>query len=34
MKMGLRWFGEGFDTVSLEKIRQVPGVKDLLIKVK
>ena len=30
MKMGLRWFGEGFDTVSLEKIRQVPGVKGVI----
>ena len=28
MKMGLRWFGEGYDTVSLEKIRQVPGVRS------
>ena len=26
MKMGLRWFGEGYDTVSLDKMRQVPGV--------
>ncbi|MCL1988490.1 MAG: mannonate dehydratase [Firmicutes bacterium] len=26
MKMTLRWFGPGFDTVSLKYIRQVPGV--------
>ena len=30
MKMGLRWFGEGYDTVSLEKIRQVPGVRGVI----
>ncbi len=30
MKMGLRWFGEGYDTVSLEKIRQVPGVSGVI----
>ena len=30
MKMGLRWFGEGFDTVSLERIRQVPGVRGVI----
>lgn len=26
MKMVLRWFGEGFDPVPLEYIRQVPGI--------
>ncbi|MDO4553824.1 MAG: mannonate dehydratase [Lachnospiraceae bacterium] len=26
MDMTLRWFGDGFDTVSLENIRQIPGV--------
>lgn len=26
MKMTLRWFGEGNDSVSLEQIRQIPGV--------
>lgn len=26
MNMTLRWFGDGFDTVSLENIRQIPGV--------
>ena len=30
MKMGLRWFGEGYDTVSLDKIRQVPGVRGVI----
>jgi mannonate dehydratase len=25
MKMTFRWFGEGFDTISLENIRQIPG---------
>ena len=26
MDMTLRWFGDGFDTVTLEQIRQIPGV--------
>lgn len=26
MKMSLRWFGPGHDTVSLKQIRQIPGV--------
>lgn len=26
MQMTMRWFGDGKDTVSLEQIRQVPGV--------
>lgn len=26
MDMTLRWFGDGFDTVSIEQIRQIPGV--------
>jgi len=26
MDMTLRWFGEGYDTVSLRNIRQIPGV--------
>ena len=30
MEMTLRWFGEGFDTVSLDKIRQIPGVKGVI----
>ncbi len=30
MMMTLRWFGEGFDSVSLEQIRQIPGVKGVI----
>ena len=30
MDMTLRWFGEGVDSVSLEQIRQIPGVKDVI----
>lgn len=30
MDMALRWFGEGADTVSLEQIRQIPGVKGVI----
>lgn len=26
MKMTFRWFGEGFDSVTLEQIRQIPGM--------
>lgn len=26
MEMTLRWFGEGFDTVPIQNIRQIPGV--------
>lgn len=26
MKMGFRWYGEGNDTVTLEQIKQIPGV--------
>ena len=26
MKMTLRWFGTGYDSVTLEQIRQIPGV--------
>ena len=29
MDMTLRWFGEGVDSVSLEQIRQIPGVKGV-----
>jgi mannonate dehydratase len=25
MKMTFRWFGEGYDSISLDKIRQIPG---------
>ncbi|HEY0217763.1 MAG TPA: mannonate dehydratase [Cellulomonas sp.] len=30
MKMGFRWFGEGNDTVTLDEIRQVPGVETIV----
>ena len=30
MKMTLRWYGSKFDTVTLEQIRQIPGVKDII----
>lgn len=30
MDMTLRWFGTGFDSVTLENIRQVPGVKGVI----
>ena len=30
MKLGMRWFGTGYDTVPLEYIRQVPGVKGVI----
>lgn len=30
MKMGLRWFGEKYDTVPLEYIRQIAGVKGVI----
>ncbi len=30
MDMTLRWFGKGFDSVSLEKIRQIPMVKGVI----
>lgn len=30
MKMTFRWFGPGFDSVSLEQIRQIPGVKGII----
>ena len=30
MKMTLRWFGPGFDSVSLEQIRQIPGVTGVI----
>lgn len=28
--MSLRWFGEGYDSVKLEDIRQIPGVKGVI----
>ncbi|WP_026506734.1 mannonate dehydratase [Butyrivibrio sp. MC2013] len=30
MEMTLRWYGTGFDTVTLEQIRQIPGVKGVI----
>ncbi len=30
MKMTLRWFGKNFDSVTLEQIRQIPGVSGVI----
>lgn len=30
MKMTFRWFGEGFDSVTLEQIRQIPGMHGII----
>ncbi len=30
MKMTFRWYGKGFDSVTLEQIRQIPGVKGVI----
>ncbi|MBR5648400.1 mannonate dehydratase [Pseudobutyrivibrio sp.] len=30
MEMTLRWYGKDFDTVTLEQIRQIPGVKGVI----
>lgn len=30
MKMTLRWYGPGYDSVTLDKIRQIPGVKGVI----
>ena len=30
MKMSFRWFGEGFDTVKLWQIRQIPGMAGII----
>jgi mannonate dehydratase len=30
MKMSLRWFGKGHDSISLEQIRQIPGVEGVI----
>ena len=30
MEMTLRWYGPGFDSVTLEQIRQIPGVKGVI----
>ena len=28
MDMTLRWYGPGYDSVTLKQIRQIPGVKN------
>ena len=30
MNMTLRWYGPGYDSVTLEQIRQIPGVKGVI----
>ena len=30
MNMTLRWYGTGFDSVTLEQIRQIPGVTGVI----
>ena len=30
MNMSLRWYGPGYDTVTLEQIRQIPGVRGVI----
>ena len=30
MDMTLRWYGPGYDSVTLKQIRQIPGVRMLL----
>ena len=30
MKMTLRWYGPGHDTVTLKQIRQIPGVTGVI----
>ena len=30
MEMTLRWYGTGFDTVTLQQIRQIPGVTGVI----
>lgn len=30
MMMTLRWFGKGYDSINLEEIRQIPGVKGVI----
>lgn len=30
MQMGFRWYGEGNDRISLQDIRQIPGVKTIV----
>lgn len=30
MRMTFRWFGEGNDTITLEQIKQIPGVEGIV----
>ena len=30
MKLTFRWFGEGYDTVTLEQLRQIPGIQGII----
>ena len=30
MEMTLRWYGAGYDSVTLEQIRQIPGVRGVI----
>jgi mannonate dehydratase len=30
MKLTFRWFGEGFDTVTLAQLRQIPGIQGII----
>lgn len=30
MEMTLRWYGTGYDSVTLEQIRQIPGVRGVI----
>ena len=30
MQMGFRWYGEGNDRISLQDIRQIPGVSTIV----
>jgi mannonate dehydratase len=30
MKMAMRWFGTGYDPVTLDKLRQVPGLNGII----
>ena len=32
MDMTLRWYGPGYDSVTLKQIRQIPGVKNVIIR--
>ena len=34
MDMTLRWYGPGYDSVTLKQIRQIPGVKNVITKLR